>query len=77
MKEINSIELKISGQKNNKDFIVLIENIKETFVKFKKMHKEKNTLSDGIIQLNDKQMQALWKPLYIAERGIKMKDDKK
>lgn len=73
--EINSIKLKIQGQNNNKDFLVLINTVQEQFTKYKTEHQKKDTgtLSNGEIQIYNLQMQAAWKALYLAERGIKEK----
>lgn len=72
LSEINSIQLKIQGQKKNKEFLVLIANVKELFMKYSNEHKtEYKTLSSGQIKIYNLQMQAAWKPLYLAQRGIK------
>ena len=51
--------------------LVIIRNLDSVFVKYKNHHKSKNTLSDGEIKLNQVYIKDLWKPLLIAESGLK------
>jgi hypothetical protein len=69
--EINSIQLKNEARKNNGDFLVICRNLKDAFAEAKKYHKEHNGLSDGEIKAYQASLAAFWKPLYVAERGLK------
>ena len=69
--EIHSILLKNETRKKNNDMLVIIRNLDSVFVKYKNHHKSKNTLSDGEIKLNQVYIKDLWKPLLIAESGLK------
>ena len=70
--DINSIQLKNEARNNNEDFLKIIKNIKEGFTEAKKYHKDNKTLSDGEIKAYQATISGLWKPLYIAERGLKI-----
>jgi hypothetical protein len=69
--EINSIQLKNEARKNNVDFLVICKNLKDAFAEAKKYHKDHNSLSDGEIKAYQASLAAFWKPLYVAERGLK------
>lgn len=70
--EINSIELKNQGRDKNADFLVIIKNLKEAFQEAKKYHKVHDTLSNGEILSYQATLAGFWKPLYIAEKALKM-----
>jgi hypothetical protein len=70
--DINSIQLKNEARNNNEDFLKIIKNIKEGFTEAKKYHKDNKTLSDGEIKAYQATISGLWKPLYIAERSLKI-----
>ena len=69
--EINSIQLKNEGWPKNADFLVIIKNLKDAFAEAKKYHKDKTTLSDGEALVYRGTLSGFWKPLYVAERGLK------
>jgi len=69
--EINSIQLKNEGRPKNADFLVIIKNLKDAFAEAKKYHKDKTTLSDGEAMVYRGTLSGFWKPLYVAERGLK------
>ncbi|MBS1781119.1 MAG: hypothetical protein JST70_17465 [Bacteroidetes bacterium] len=72
--EINSIELVIEGQKNNKDLLIMIHNVQTLFEKYMGEHKKAiKPLSDGEIKIYEQYMKDAWKPLYIAEKNLKSK----
>ena len=70
--DINSIQLKNEARNKNEDFLKIIKNLKEGFIEAKKYHKENKTLSDGEIKAYQATLSGLWKPLYIAERSLKI-----
>jgi hypothetical protein len=70
--DINSIQLKNEARNNNEDFLKIIKNLKEGFTEAKKYHKDNKTLSDGEIKAYQATISGLWKPLYIAERSLKI-----
>ena len=70
--DINSIQLKNEARNNNEDFLKIIKNLKEGFTEAKKYHKDNKTLSDGEIKAYQASISGLWKPLYIAERSLKI-----
>jgi hypothetical protein len=70
--EINSIQLKNEARKNNGDFLVINKNLREEFAKYRKEHKDDGTLTDGKIKVFRLQIAGFWRPLYMAERGLKI-----
>ena len=74
--DINSIQLKNEARNKNEDFLKIIKNLKEGFAEAKKYHKDNKTLSDGEIKAYQATISGLWKPLYIAERGLKINQNK-
>jgi hypothetical protein len=72
--EINSIELENEARNNNNHFLAIIKELKTHFKDYEKEHKEKPTpLTDGEIKGYQAYIKAFWKPLLLAERGIKDK----
>jgi hypothetical protein len=69
--EINSIQLKNEGRPKNGDFLAIIKNLKDAFAEAKKYHKDHNTLSDGEAISYEATLSGYWKPLYLAEKGLK------
>lgn len=69
--EINSIMLKNEARTKNTHFIAIIKNLKEAFEEAKKYHKDNSTLADGEIKAYQATLAGFWKPLYLAERGLK------
>jgi hypothetical protein len=74
--DINAIRLKNEARNKNEDFLKIITNLKEGFSEAKQYHKDKNTLKDGEIRAYQSTLSALWKPLYIAERSLKINEKK-
>lgn len=70
--DINAIQLKNEARNKNEDFLKIISNLKEGFAEAKKYHKDNNGLSDGEIRAYQATMAGLWKPLYLAERSLKI-----
>jgi hypothetical protein len=69
--EIHSILLKNETRKKNNDMLVIIRNLDSAFVEYKNQHKSQDRLSDGEIKVNQAFIKAFWKPLLIAESGLK------
>jgi hypothetical protein len=69
--EINSIELKNEIRKNNTDMLAIIDKLKAAFNKYRNEHKKNDMLSDGDIKADQAYIKAFWKPLLIAESGLK------
>jgi hypothetical protein len=74
--DINSIQLRNEARNRNEDFLKIIRNLKEGFSEAKNYHKERNLLKDGEIKAYQSTLSALWKPLYIAERSLKINTKK-
>jgi hypothetical protein len=74
--DINAIRLKNEARNKNEDFLVIIDNLKKGFTEAKKYHKDNNTLADGEIMAYQATLAGLWKPLYLAERSLKINDKK-
>lgn len=74
--DINAIRLKNEARNKNDDFLVIIDNLKKGFTEAKKYHKDNNTLTDGEIIAYQATMAGLWKPLYLAERSLKINEKK-
>ena len=74
--DINAIRLKNEARNKNDDFLVIIDNLKKGFTEAKKYHKDNNTLADGEIIAYQATMAGLWKPLYLAERNLKINEKK-
>lgn len=70
--DINSIYLFNEARNNNNDLLVITNNLKEAFQEAKKYHKDNNTLSNGEIKAYQATLAGFWKPLYLAERGLKI-----
>lgn len=70
--DINSIRLRNEARDRNGDFLKIIGNLKDGFSEAKNYHKENNTMKDGEIRAYQSTLSALWKPLYIAERSLKI-----
>ncbi len=70
--DINAIQLVNEARNNNGSFLVINKNLKDAFQEAKKYHKEKKTLSDGEIKSYQATLAAFWKPLFLAERGLKI-----
>lgn len=75
--DINSISLFNEARNNNSDLLAITNNLKEAFQEAKKYHKENNTLSNGEIKSYQATLAGFWKPLYLAERGLKINSTKK
>jgi hypothetical protein len=70
--EIHSIRLRNEVRKNNTDMLFIINKLDSGFVRFRDEHKvNPNGLKDGEIRSYQTQILALWKPLLIAEGGLK------
>lgn len=69
---INSITLANEGRKKKEDMARLIDFVHERFVKYKNAHRQKGTLTDGEAETYDDYMKAAWKPLLLAEQGLKI-----
>lgn len=74
--DINAIRLKNEARNKNDDFLVIIDNLKKGFTEARKYHKDNNTLADGEIIAYQATMAGLWKPLYLAERSLKINEKK-
>jgi len=74
--DINSIQLRNEARSRNEDFLKIIRNLKDGFSEAKNYHKEKNVLREGEIKAYQSTLSALWKPLYIAERSLKINTKK-
>lgn len=74
--DINSIQLKNEARNKNEDFLKIIRNLKDGFQEAKKYHKDNTRLSDGEIKAYQATLSALWKPLYLAERSLKINNKK-
>jgi hypothetical protein len=70
--DINAIQLANEARNNNASFIVINKNLKAAFQEAKKYHKENKTLSDGEIKSYQATLAGFWKPLFLAERGLKI-----
>jgi hypothetical protein len=74
--DINSIFLFNEARNNNNNLLVITGNLKTAFQEAKKYHKDNKTLSDGEIKAYQATMAGFWKPLYLAERGLKINANK-
>lgn len=74
--DINSISLYNEARNKNDDLVAITKNLKEAFLEAKQYHKEKNTLTNGEIKAYQATMAGFWKPLYLAERGLKINANK-
>jgi hypothetical protein len=74
--DINSIYLFNEARNNNTNLLVITNNLKEAFQEAKKYHKENNTLSNGEAKAYQATLAGFWKPLYLAERGLKINAQK-
>jgi hypothetical protein len=74
--DINSIYLLNEARNNNNNLLVITGNLKSAFQEAKKYHKDNRTLSDGEIKAYQATMAGFWKPLYLAERGLKINASK-
>ncbi|HLO80932.1 MAG TPA: hypothetical protein VK166_08240 [Chitinophagaceae bacterium] len=74
--DINSIYLFNEARSNNNDLLVITSNLKNAFQEAKKYHKDNDKLSDGEIKAYQATMAGFWKPLYLAERGLKINANK-
>jgi hypothetical protein len=70
--DINSIYLLNEARNNNNNLLVITNNLKQAFQEAKKYHKDNKTLSDGEIKAYQSTIAGFWKPLYLAERGLKI-----
>jgi hypothetical protein len=70
--EIHTILLKNEIRKNNTDMLAIVKSLDSAFVKYKLEHKNKPTqLTDGELIIYQSYIKAFWKPLLIAEGGLK------
>ena len=69
--EINSIVMQTKAREQNKDLLVIVENLQKLFVQFKNDHKTKITITDADILLNQAQIKAAWTALLVAEKALK------
>ena len=70
--EINSIRLRNEVRKNNTDMLFIINKLDSGFIRFRDEHKvNPGILRDGEIRAYQTQILAYWKPLLIAEGGLK------
>ena len=69
--EINSIILKNEARDKNADFLIIANNLKKLFLEAKNDHQQHQLLNDAKARLYQNYLSAAWKPLYLAERGIK------
>jgi hypothetical protein len=70
--EINSIRLKNEIRKQNVDMLKIIDNLANGFKGIKEEHKNKKSpLTDGEITVYQATLKGYWKPLLIAEGGLK------
>ena len=70
--EINSIRLRNEVRKNNTDMLFIINKLDSGFIRFRDEHKvNPSILRDGEIRSYQSQILAYWKPLLIAEGGLK------
>jgi hypothetical protein len=70
--DINAIQLANEARNNNASFLVINKNLKDAFQEAKKYHKDKQVLSDGEIKSYQATLAGFWKPLFLAERGLKI-----
>lgn len=69
--QINSIMLKEKARSKSASLVKITENLKDTFLKYKSEHEVASSLNLSQIQLYNQYLQALWKPLLVAEQGLK------
>jgi hypothetical protein len=70
--DINSIQMANEARNNNADLLVIGKNLKDAFQEARRYHKERDNLTDGEIKAYQATMAGFWKPLYLAERGLKI-----
>jgi hypothetical protein len=70
--DINSIYLLNEARNDNNNLLVITNNLKQAFQEAKQYHKDNKTLSDGEIKAYKSTLAGFWKPLYLAERGLKI-----
>ncbi len=70
--EMNSIRLKNEARSNNKDFVIMNKNLIDAFEEAKEFHKSHKTLTNGEIKAYRASLAAFWRPLYMAEIGLKI-----
>ena len=75
--DINAISLVNESRNRNADLMVITKNLREAFREAKQYHKEQNTLNNGEIKAYQATMAGFWKPLYLAERGLRINNNKK
>ena len=70
--EINSIRLKNETRKKAVEMLTIIDKLNVAFKQYRDEHKAKTTpLTNGEIISYQSQIKAFWKPLLIAEGGLK------
>lgn len=74
--DINAIRAKNEARNKNEDFLPIIDNLKTGFTEARQYHKTNNHLSDGEIRAYQASLAGLWKPLYLAERSLKINEKK-
>jgi hypothetical protein len=74
--DINAIRLKNEARNKADEFLKIIDNLKTGFSEAKQYHKQNNGLSDGEIRAYQATIAGLWKPLYLAERSLKINEKK-
>jgi predicted double-glycine peptidase len=70
--DINSIYLLNEARNDNNNLLVITNTLKPAFQEAKQYHKDNKTLSDGEIKAYKSTLAGFWKPLYLAERGLKI-----
>ena len=70
--EINSMELENETRSNNTEMLEIIDNLKKAFNQYKGDHQRKIILPEGEIKVYQSQIRAFWRPLLIAEKGLKL-----
>lgn len=68
--ELNSIRLKNEGRRKNVMMLSIIDNLITEFKKLRDEHKNA-VLTDGQILVDQSTIKGFWKPLLVAEGGLK------
>lgn len=69
--QINAIILKNQARPKSGEIIKMANNLHSLFLKYADEHRNKRTLNNSEISLYNRYLQALWKPMLVAERALK------
>lgn len=67
---INSLAFQLSIREKNKNFVVMIDKLKDNFSQYKKEHQEKITLNDGEIKIYMLYINDFYTPLLLSEKAL-------